>query len=152
MTMAEATEAAEREAAERGIDLDSIEGTGADGQITVDDVKAADSGDDDAGATDDGSEHRDEGLEHTEGGRTTRDDPADLGVSMLPGSADEPVGPEDALGAGPKRGDYSDRVGPSDYNPHEVVAGDDGVEVNAQRPRASEQGDEAGAKGGVETA
>lgn len=98
-----------------------------------------------------GEEHRPKGLEHTEGGRTTRDDPADLGVPMLPGDADEPQGPEDALGPGPKRGDYSDRVGDANYDPHEVVAGDDGVEVNAQRERASDQGEEAGVKGGVET-
>lgn len=98
-----------------------------------------------------GEEHRPDGLEHTEGGRTTRDDPADLGVPMLPGSGDEPQGPEDALGPGPKRGDYSDRVGPSDYDPHEVVAGDDGVEVNRQRPRASDQGEVEGEKGGVTT-
>jgi hypothetical protein len=59
-------------------------------------------------------------LQHTEGGSTTRDDAGDLGVPMLPGKPDEPVGPEDALGDGPKRGDYSDRIGPSNYHPHEA--------------------------------
>ena len=49
-------------------------------------------------------------LEHSAGGITTRDDRNDLGVPMVQGSGDEPVGPEDALGAGPKRGDYTGRV------------------------------------------
>ena len=37
----EATDAARREAQERGLDLTEIEGTGTDGRITVDDVKSA---------------------------------------------------------------------------------------------------------------
>jgi hypothetical protein len=82
-------------------------------------------------------------------GVTTRDDANDLGVPMLAGSSDEPTGPEDALGEGPKRGDYSDRVGPSNYQPH--TPGADGKLV-AQRPRASEVGEVAGLKGGVDTA
>lgn len=55
-----------------------------------------------------------EELEHTRGGATTRDS-MDAGVPMTPGSANEPIGPEDALGPGPKRGDYRDRLngGPS---------------------------------------
>lgn len=85
-------------------------------------------------------------------GSTTRDDAGDLGVPMLPGGPNEPVGPEDALGEGPKRGDYSDRIGPSNYHPHEVVRQDDGtVKVEAQRPRVADQGDAPG-KGGVSTA
>ncbi len=48
---------------------------------------------------------------HSRGGTTTRDDASDLGVPMRPGDPKESVGPEDALGAGPKRGDYSRRVG-----------------------------------------
>lgn len=44
----------------------------------------------------------------------------DLGVAMLPGNGNEKVGPEDALAPGPKRGDYSDRVGPMGYAPHQV--------------------------------
>lgn len=83
-------------------------------------------------------------LEHSEGGATTRDDKLDLGVSMLPGASYEPQGPEDALGKGPKRGDYRDRLGGDGYHPHE------GSEP--QRPRAAEIGDEPGKKGGVETA
>lgn len=99
-------------------------------------------------------------LEHTQGGRTTRDDPADLGVPMLPGDGTEPVGPEDALGPGSKRGDYTGRIGDSNYQPHEVRPADPAavadpnrpsVVVEAQRPRAQDIGDEAGRKGGVET-
>jgi hypothetical protein len=99
-------------------------------------------------------------LEHTAGGTTTRDDALDMGVPMLPGSPDEPVGPEDALGEGPKRGDYSGRIGPSNYQPHEVrrASAEDvadpnkpSVVVQAQRPRVEEVGDAEG-KGGVSTA
>lgn len=91
-------------------------------------------------------------LEHTEGGTTTRDDGLDAGVPMLQGSPDEPVGPEDALGPGPKRGDYSSRVGPGDYQPHQSVRQPDGtVRLEPQRPRTNDIGDESGKKGGVET-
>ena len=97
-------------------------------------------------------------VEHSQGGVTTKHDATDLGVPMLPGSPDEPVGPEDALGSGPKRGDYSKRVGDSSYNPTEVVPvpgakpGEPQVQVKDQRPRASDVGEEAGLKGGVDTA
>lgn len=74
---------------------------------------------------------------------TTRDDALDLGVPMLPGSPDEPQGPEDALGPGPKRGDYRDRLGGDGYHPHEGAV--------PQRPRADEIGDDEGRKGGVES-
>lgn len=91
-------------------------------------------------------------LEHTQGGVTTRDDGLDAGVPMLPGSPDEPVGPEDALGPGPKRGDYSTRVGPGEYQPHQAVKQPDGtVRLEPQRPRVENIGDESGAKGGVDT-
>lgn len=91
-------------------------------------------------------------LEHTEGGITTRDDATDLGVPMLPGDGSEPVGPEDALGPGPKRGDYSQRLGDAYYRPHQVTRNDDGeVVVVDQAPLASEQGEEKGLKGGVDT-
>ena len=73
---------------------------------------------------------------------TTRDDRTDLGVPMVAGSPDEPVGPEDALGPGPKRGDYRDRLG-AGYQPH---AGSE-----PQAPNARERGDAEGAKGGVDT-
>jgi hypothetical protein len=111
-------------------------------------------------------------LEHSAGGATTRD-PMDAGVPMLPGDPAEPVGPEDALGRGPKRGDYSDRIqsGP----PAETVAipdderrkeaerlATDGLTADEalrevpmfrtvpQAPHASNRGDVAG-KGGVST-
>lgn len=96
-------------------------------------------------------------LEHSRGGVTTRDDATDVGVPMLPGDASEPVGPEDALGPGPKRGDYSRRVGPESYQPTHTVAvpdakpGEPTARVEAQRPHAEERGDESGKKGGVQT-
>lgn len=90
-------------------------------------------------------------LEHSEGGRHTRDDGHDLGVPMLPGDPSEPVGPEDALGEGPTRGDYSQRIGPENYHPHESVPNGDGTTTMvAQRSRVK-QGEVAGKKGGVET-
>ena len=49
-------------------------------------------------------------LEHTEGGLNSRSDSHDLGVPMLQGDPAEDQGPEDAFGAGPKRGDYRERV------------------------------------------
>lgn len=96
-------------------------------------------------------------LEHSQGGVTTRDDATDLGVPMLPGDPKERVGPEDALGEGPKRGDYRERIGPSNYHPTETVAIEDPepggptVKVVAQRLRADDIGDEARKKGGVDT-
>lgn len=62
-------------------------------------------------------------LAHSQGGTTTRDDATDMGVPMSPGTGSvQPVGPEDALGVGPKRGDYTNRLGGSDYQPHQTVA------------------------------
>ena len=84
-----------------------------------------------------------EPLEKEGRSSTTRDDHADLGVPMLAGSPDEPQGPEDALGPGPKRGDYTDRIGGQDYHPH--------VGGVPQRPFAEERGDVEAKKGGVET-
>lgn len=81
--------------------------------------------------------------EHTEGGATTKD-AQDVGVPMLAGDPSEPVGPEDALGDGPKRGDYSERIGDANYHPH--------VGTDPQRPKASDRGDDKGRKGGVTTA
>ena len=96
-------------------------------------------------------------LKHSQGGITTRDDATDLGVPMLPGDPSEPQGPEDALGVGPKRGDYTGRIGPSDYNPSQTRTvenakpGEATVRVEAQRPRAEDIGDAKGQKGGVDT-
>lgn len=83
-------------------------------------------------------------LKHSEGGATTRNDALDLGVPMLQGDPSEPQGPEDALGDGPKRGDYRDRIGGANYQPHH------GAEP--QRPKADDIGDVKGVKGGVTTA
>lgn len=96
-------------------------------------------------------------LEHTRGGATTRDDATDLGVKMLPGDPKESIGPEDALGAGPKRGDYRERLGDANYRPHQSVPvedpkpGEPVLKIEAQAPRAEEIGDEKGKKGGVTT-
>lgn len=107
------------------------------------------------------SESDNDRLKHTAGGVTTRNDATDMGVPMLPGSGAEPVGPEDALGEGPKRGDYTGRIGPSSYHPHEMLPGSPAdvadpnrpsVRVEQQRPRAEEIGEVEGLKGGVESA
>src|SRR5687768_10706520 len=97
-------------------------------------------------------------LEHPRGGATTRDDLLDAGVPMLQGNPRERTGPEDALGAGPKRGDYTQRIGPNSYHPHTVepipeeeqTDGGPTHRLVAQRPRAEEIGDVPG-KGGVDT-
>lgn len=93
-------------------------------------------------------------LEHTEGGVTTRDDALDAGVPMLSGRPDEPIGPEDAFGPGPKRGDYSGRI---DAGPHlvsepipDAKPGEPTARLVSASDRASERGDEPG-KGGVST-
>jgi|SRR5680860_109864 len=82
-------------------------------------------------------------LKHSQGGTTTRDDALDLGVPMLQGDSSEPQGPEDALGDGPKRGDYRDRIGGSGYQPHRGAT--------PQRPNADDIGAAKGLKGGVMT-
>lgn len=92
---------------------------------------------------------------HSEGGVTTRDDALDSGAPMLAGDPSEPVGPEDALGSGKKRGDYSKLVGnlqhsasvanpnhdPSDPNSPRTVLVD-------QNALVAQRGDEKGVKGG----
>lgn len=113
-------------------------------------------------AADAGGRSRGE-LNSTSG--TTRD-ATDQGVPMVPGHPDEPVGPEDALGAGPKRGDYSDRQDGSQHfesvpNPNAgaPIRDDDGNVVDfepayglrPQNPRVADVGDVPGEKGGVTT-
>lgn len=94
-------------------------------------------------------------------------DVADMGVPMLASSADqydrEPTGPEDALGYGPKRGDYTQRIGPvgtPEGNPNTFVSvpnRDDDVPrdfdtVRVEQAKLAEDiGDEPGRKGGVDT-
>lgn len=79
----------------------------------------------------------DKKREHTQGGTTTRDDATDMGVPMLPGRADEPVGPEDALGLGPKRGDYRERI---HTNAHAVVPVADAKPAARVNPTQSQKG------------
>jgi len=86
-------------------------------------------------------------------------DALNMGVPMLESDvADEPTGPEDALGEGPTRGDYSDRVGPSTYHPHQVVPGEQREDgsyapvVQAQRDFVEQGQTPAGTKGGVNSA
>jgi hypothetical protein len=146
---------------------------GLDDSGTIDELKASIASTEGAGVPDQSVEiatpEQNAALEHSEGGSTTRDDRLDAGVPMLQGDASEPTGPEDALGQGPKRGDYRDRV---PGNPHESIpnpkAGqpitrDDGdgndVVVDyephsilvQQKPRTEDIGDVAGEKGGVTT-
>ncbi len=95
--------------------------------------------------------------EHSEGGVTTRDDALDSGVPMLAGDPSEPVGPEDALGAGQKRGDYSEVVGNKQHfrsvpNPDRKDDTEPAYILEHQNPHVSEIGDVKGKKGGVESA
>jgi hypothetical protein len=89
-------------------------------------------------------------LEHSQGGATTRQDGTDAGVPMLQGDRAERQGPEDALGPGPKRGDYSTRLG-NQYNPHIAVKGADGLtRLVPQIPNAGNRGETRGIKGGAD--
>lgn len=97
----------------------------------------------------------DKNSTHSEGGVTTRDDALDSGVPMMQGDPSEPVGPEDALGSGKKRGDYSNVVGNKEHyasvlNPNHDPADPDSpayVLVH-QNPLVKQLGDEKGVKGG----
>ena len=104
-------------------------------------------------------------LEHTQGGATTRT-ASDVGVPMVQGDPTERVGPEDALGAGATRGDYSQRTHQGPHVemvpvPSQPITNKDGVVVDytpnvvavAQDLRATSGATEdvPGAKGGVET-
>lgn len=74
----------------------------------------------------------------------------DVGVPMVEGSPDEPIGPEDAAGLGVKRGDYSDR---GDGKQHfQMVRDADGDIVAQDQNALMEQTPgvpEDGTKGGV---
>jgi hypothetical protein len=82
----------------------------------------------------------------------------ETGVKMLPGDPAEPVGPEDALGEGPKRGDYSGVMrleAPHEARPvsdANTLEGEPNREIVSQKERVEEVGDVAGKKGGVDTA
>jgi hypothetical protein len=95
-------------------------------------------------------------LKHSEGGVTTRDDALDSGAPMLQGDASEPVGPEDALGSGPKRGDYSKLIGNLQFHASVPNPNYDPADPNsprsvlvAQNPLVEQRGDEKGVKGGT---
>jgi hypothetical protein len=99
----------------------------------------------------------DKNLEHSEGGTTTRDDALDSGVPMLPGDASEPAGPEDALGSGKKRGDYSAVIGDREFYASVPNPDHDPSDPNSpasvlvhQNPLVEDRGDEKGVKGGTE--
>lgn len=99
---------------------------------------------------------KDSKLEHTEGGATTRDDALDSGAPMLAGDASEPSGPEDALGSGKKRGDYSELIGERQYyasvpNPnHDPSDPTSPASILVhQNPLVEDRGDEKGVKGGT---
>ena len=98
----------------------------------------------------------DKNLKHTEGGVTTRDDALDSGVPMLAGDASEPSGPEDALGSGQKRGDYSEVVGNLQHYASVPNPNHDPSDPNSpasvlvhQNPLVEQRGDETGVKGGT---
>lgn len=93
---------------------------------------------------------------HSEGGVTTRDDALDSGVPMLDGDASEPVGPEDALGSGKKRGDYSKVIGNKEHYASVPNPDHDASDPNSpayvlvhQNPLVEQRGDEKGFKGGT---
>jgi hypothetical protein len=94
-------------------------------------------------------------LKHSEGGTTTRADALDSGAPMLAGDASEPVGPEDALGSGPKRGDYSKLIGTGQFTASVPNPNRDTSDPNSpasvlvhQNPLVEQRGDEKGVKGG----
>jgi hypothetical protein len=80
----------------------------------------------------------------------------ETGVKMLPGDPSEPVGPEDALGEGPKRGDYRDVMrleAPHEARPlTDITPGEEpNREIVPQKERVEQVGDAKGKKGGVDT-
>lgn len=90
-------------------------------------------------------------------GTTTRDDALDSGVPMLPGDASEPAGPEDALGSGKKRGDYSGVIGDREFYASVPNPNHDPSDPNSpasvlvhQNPLVEDRGDAKGVKGGTE--
>jgi hypothetical protein len=87
---------------------------------------------------------------------TTKDDALDNGAPMLPGDASEPVGPEDALGSGPKRGDYSKLIGNGQFTASVPNPDYDPADPNSprsviveQNPLVEQRGDDKGVKGGT---
>ena len=102
------------------------------------------------------SKQENDKLEHPEGGITTRDDALDSGAPMLAGDPSEPVGPEDALGSGPKRGDYSKLIGNLQHSAAVPNPDYDASDPSSprtvlvhQNPLVEQRGDEKGKKGGT---
>lgn len=102
------------------------------------------------------SEKDNNNLEHSEGGTTTRSDVLDSGAPMLAGDPSEPVGPEDALGSGPKRGDYSKLIGNLQHSASVPNPDYDAEDPSSpasvlveQNPLVEQRGDEKGVKGGT---
>ncbi len=101
------------------------------------------------------SKQENDKLKHSDGGVTTRDDALDSGAPMLQGDASEPSGPEDALGSGQKRGDYSQLIGDRQYSASVVNPDHDPTDPASprsvlvhQNPLVKDRGDEKGVKGG----
>jgi pyruvate/2-oxoglutarate dehydrogenase complex dihydrolipoamide acyltransferase (E2) component len=169
--MYEATDKAEERAAELGVDLNTITGTGENGRITVEDVEKAAPSSSSSSSSSDGVDPTDVEYadgEYPEPGQEVDRaaiDRNDAGVDMLTGSQDEPQGPEDALGEGLKRGDYRDRVIDAIHQEAKPIPGGGGVvenehggfdtapvsELVTQNPRTEEIGDDPGKKGGVDS-
>jgi hypothetical protein len=96
-------------------------------------------------------------LTHTEGGTTTRSDVLDSGAPMIAGDPSEPVGPEDALGSGPKRGDYSQLIGNKQHSASVPNPDYDPTDPNSpasvlvpQNVLVEQIGDDKGVKGGTQ--
>jgi hypothetical protein len=99
---------------------------------------------------------QDDNLKHSDSGVTTRDDRLDSGAPMLQGDASEPVGPEDALGSGPKRGDYSKLIGNGQFSASVPNPAHDPSDPNSprsvlvhQNSLVEQRGDKKGVKGGT---
>ncbi len=110
-----------------------------------------------SGAGDKPAARTDNRLPHSVGGVTTRDDALDSGAPMLPGDPSEPVGPEDALGSGDKRGDYRGLVGDRRYQMSVPNPDYDRTDPNSpqavlvdQNPLVGQRGDDKGVKGGTQ--
>jgi hypothetical protein len=102
------------------------------------------------------SQQENDKLTHSVSGVTTRNDALDSGAPMLQGDASEPVGPEDALGSGPKRGDYSKLIGNGQFSASVPNPDHDPADPNSprsvlvhQNPLVEQRGDEKGFKGGT---
>jgi hypothetical protein len=103
-----------------------------------------------------GTEMANDKVKHSVGGVTTRNDALDSGVPMLAGDPSEPVGPEDALGSGQKRGDYSKLIGTGQFSASVPNPNHDPSDPSSprsvlvhQNPLVEQRGDEKGVKGGT---